>query len=61
MLIDHYRQLGKIHAKANALKQALEDLAQESEEPLISELIDSQGDICDKIREFMLQRSRDND
>jgi hypothetical protein len=45
VLIEHYRRLGKIHAKANALKQAIEDLAHESEDPEISELVDAQGDI----------------
>lgn len=60
MLIEHYRQLGKIHAKANTLKQSIEDLAQESEDPEISELIDAQADICNQIREIMLRRAKDN-
>lgn len=61
MLIEHYRRLGKIHAKANALKQAIEDLAHESEDPEISELVDAQGDICNQICEIMLRRAKDND
>lgn len=60
MLIEHYRQLGKIHAKANTLKQSIEDLAQESEDPEISELVDAQAEICNRMREIMLNRTRDN-